>query len=202
VSPPAAAAAAPAAAAPAAAAPAAGAAPRAEGGFELGDEAIAQIEPVLMGFAYRAVRDRELARDLVQETFVAALEARSSFAGRSALRTWMVGILSRKIIDHYRKTRREVLTDATPEPGADDLLAPAPPGAPDRRIDPGKAMRVVERTLGSLTELERMAVLLVDVEGMARDEAGNAMGVQPTHLRVLLHRGRHKLRKALEAAGH
>ena len=40
-----------------------------------------------------------------------------------------------------------------------------------------------------------------DIEQMERDEAGNAMGVMPTHLRVLLHRGRHKLRKALEDAG-
>jgi RNA polymerase sigma-70 factor (ECF subfamily) len=178
------------------------AASRPYGAFDLSDQAIAQIEPVLMGFAYRAVRNRELARDLVQETFVSALEAKSSFAGRSALRTWIVGILSRKIVDHYRKTQREVLTDVMPEPADDDLLAPSPVRSPDHRIDPAKAMRVVERTLGTLTELERMAVLLVDVEGMDREQAGNAMGVQPTHLRVLLHRGRHKLRRALETAGH
>jgi len=167
----------------------------------LSREQIREIEPVLMGFAYRAVRRDDLARDLVQETYVAALEAMGSFAGRSSLRTWMVGILSRKIVDHYRRTRREVLSDETPEPAAGDLLAPTPPGAPDSRLDPSQALQVVEKTLGKLTELERMAVLLVDVEQVERDEAGNAMGVQPTHLRVLLHRGRHKLRRALEDAG-
>lgn len=167
----------------------------------LSPEQIKDIEPVLMGFAYRAVRRDDLARDLVQETYVAALEAMSSFAGRSSLRTWMVGILSRKIIDHYRRTRREVLSDEMPEPTAGDLLSPTPPRAPDSRLDPRQALGVVEKTLATLTELERMAVLLVDVEQLERDEAGNAMGVQPTHLRVLLHRGRHKLRKALEDAG-
>ena len=170
-------------------------------GAVIDDAAIRQIEPVLMGFAYRAVRREDVARDLVQETYIAALEAKASFAGRSTLRTWMVGILSRKIIDFYRRTRREVLMDLTPEPDPLATLAPTPERAPDARLDPALAMRVVERTLGTLTELERMAVLLVDVEQLERDAAGNAMGVQPTHLRVLLHRGRHKLRKALEDAG-
>ena len=170
-------------------------------GAIIDDAAIRQIEPVLMGFAYRAVRREDVARDLVQETYMAALEAKDSFAGRSTLRTWMVGILSRKIIDFYRRTRREVLTDIPPEPDPRGTFAPATARAPDSRLDPALAMRVVEKSLGKLTELERMAVLLVDIEQMDRDEAGNAMGVQSTHLRVLLHRGRHKLRKALEDAG-
>jgi RNA polymerase sigma factor (sigma-70 family) len=170
-------------------------------GAVIDDAAIRQIEPVLMGFAYRAVRREDVARDLVQETYIAALEAKASFAGRSTLRTWMVGILSRKIIDFYRRTRREVLTDLPPEPDPLGAFAPSPARAPDARLDPALAMQVVERTLGKLTELERMAVLLVDVEQLDRDAAGHAMGVQPTHLRVLLHRGRHKLREALEDAG-
>jgi RNA polymerase sigma-70 factor (ECF subfamily) len=170
-------------------------------GAVIDDAAIRQIEPVLKGFAYRAVRREDVARDLVQETYMAALEAKASFAGRSTLRTWMVGILSRKIIDYYRRTRREVLTDLPPEPDPLGAFAPTPARAPDARLDPALAMQVVERTLARLTELERMAILLVDVEQLDRDAAGQAMGVQPTHLRVLLHRGRHKLREALEDAG-
>ena len=170
-------------------------------GAIIDDAAIRQIEPVLMGFAYRAVRREDVARDLVQETYIAALEAKASFAGRSTLRTWMVGILSRKIIDFYRRTRREVLMDIPPEPDPLGTFAPPTVRAPDARLDQALAMRVIEKSLGKLTELERMAVLLVDIEQMERDEAGNAMGVMPTHLRVLLHRGRHKLRKALEDAG-
>ena len=167
----------------------------------LSKEDIRAIEPVLMGFAYRAVRREDLARDLVQETYVAALESLGSFAGRSTLRTWMVGILSRKIIDHYRRTRREVVMDATPEPDPADITTTSPARAPDADIDQRTAMTIVERALGELTEYERMAVLLCDVEHLDREEACNAMHVQPTHLRVLLHRGRNKLRQALEHAG-
>ncbi len=164
-------------------------------------DAIRQIEPVLMGFAYRAVRREDLARDLVQETFVAAIEALPSFEGRSTLRTWMVGILSRKIIDHYRRTRREVLTDVLPEPEQVGEFGPQHTRQPDAQIDPQMAMRIVDESLGTLSELERMSVLLCDVEQLDREEVCNAMNVQPTHLRVLLHRGRNKLRKALEHAG-
>ncbi|MFW5876859.1 MAG: RNA polymerase sigma factor [Myxococcota bacterium] len=167
---------------------------------ELSDQAIREAEPVLMAFAVRAVRREEVARDLVQDTFVAAIENRASFQGRSKLRTWLVGILSRKIVDHFRKTRREVLTDIPPEPDSPSRFAPAPENPPEARLDHRKALKVVESAMGALSELERLAVLLCDVEQADRKDACNMMGVQPTHLRVLLHRGRHKLRKALEDA--
>ncbi len=62
-------------------------------------------------FAVLRVHDSEVAQDLVQETFVAALEARDRFAGRSAERGWLVGILKHKLIDHFRRTSRECVLD-------------------------------------------------------------------------------------------
>ena len=61
-------------------------------------------------------------------------------------------------------------------------------------------LSAVERGLASLPELERLALLLCDVEGAGRDEVCNALDVTATHLRVLLHRGRNRLRKMLEHA--
>jgi RNA polymerase sigma-70 factor, ECF subfamily len=170
------------------------------GPVHLDDATLKEVEPVLFAFALRSVRRQDLARDLVQETYVAALENKAPFEGRSKLRTWLVGILSRKIVDHYRKTRREILTDIPPEPDSPSRFAPRPAQAPETRLDHHKAVGVVERSLGALSELERVAVLLCDVEQMDRADACESMGVKPTHLRVLLHRGRHKLRKALEDA--
>lgn len=157
--------------------------------------ALRSIEPVLRGFAFRAVRRQDLVDDLVQETLLAAWQSRASFQGRSSLRTWMVGILSRKIVDHYRRNRRETPTDDVPEP--DPLLTTHDPSG---RMDAVRARRVIDRHLHDLTELERMAVLLCDVEGVDRQGAAGSLGVTRGHLRVLLHRGRHRLRRVLERA--
>lgn len=56
-------------------------------------------------FNYTIVRvdDREIAKDLVQETFFAGLKSMKNFKGESSERTWLIAILKRKIIDHYRK---------------------------------------------------------------------------------------------------
>ncbi len=58
-------------------------------------------------FNYTIVRvdDKEIAQDLVQETFFAGLKSMKNFKGEASERTWLISILKRKIIDHYRKTK-------------------------------------------------------------------------------------------------
>jgi len=155
------------------------------------------IEPVLLGYAYRSVRNRSLAEDLVHDTYVAALENQHRFEGRSTLRSWMVGILGRKIVDHYRKHRREVLDGETPEPQPGQLMSPSEAVSADQWIDTRRAMRLVEENLDALTELERNALWMCDIELIEREEAAGVLGVETAHLRVILHRGRAKLRKVL-----
>ena len=61
----------------------------------------------LFRFAIMRLRDASKAEDAVQETFLAALKGGKSFAGRSAEKSWLVGILKNKISDYYRKASRE-----------------------------------------------------------------------------------------------
>src|SRR5271165_6535751 len=61
----------------------------------------------LFRYALMRLRDPARAEDAVQETFLAALKGGKSFAGRSAEKSWLVGILKNKIFDHYRKASRE-----------------------------------------------------------------------------------------------
>lgn len=61
----------------------------------------------LFRFAMLRVRTREIAEDLVQDALLAAVKARKTFAGRSSVRSWLIGILKNKITDHYRKRSRE-----------------------------------------------------------------------------------------------
>lgn len=62
---------------------------------------------VLYRYALARVRDIEIAEDLVQETFLAALKAQTSFAGQASEQTWLIGILKHKMIDYFRKASRE-----------------------------------------------------------------------------------------------
>lgn len=69
----------------------------------------------LFSFAMKRVDDGELAKDLVQETFLAALEKTESFEGRSSEKTWLTGILKNKIFDAYRrKLKNPVFFEADP----------------------------------------------------------------------------------------
>jgi RNA polymerase sigma-70 factor (ECF subfamily) len=161
---------------------------------EIPDAALAALEPVLYRFALRATRDAELARDLTQEALLAAVAERSTFAGRSSLRTWVVGILSHKVMDHFRRRAAHAIGEGD---DADLLVAPSAHDV-ERVVAARQELAAVERALAQLPELERLALLLADVEGVDRQDCCNALGVSATHLRVLLHRGRNRLRRMLE----
>lgn len=156
-------------------------------------EALGELEPVLRRFALRATGDPELSRDLVQETLLAVL-ARPTFESRSTLRTWVIGVLAHKVVDHFRARKRWQLEGAE----TDDLLE-APSGEDvERAVIARQSLKRVEAALGRLPERERLAILLVDVEQVGRPRACEALGVEATNLRVLLHRGRNRLRRVLE----
>jgi RNA polymerase sigma factor (sigma-70 family) len=58
----------------------------------------------LFNYTITRVSDRETAQDLISETFLAGLKSMANFKGEASERTWLIAILKRKIIDHYRKT--------------------------------------------------------------------------------------------------
>ena len=78
----------------------------------------------MLRFARRKIRDEELAEDAVQDALLAALSSRESFQGKSALRTWLIGILNHKIQDTFRREGRyvQVADSARDDESADDGL--------------------------------------------------------------------------------
>ena len=56
----------------------------------------------LFNYAITRVNDEDIAKDLIQETFLAGVKSAKNFQGKSSERTWLVSILKRKIIDYYR----------------------------------------------------------------------------------------------------
>lgn len=157
----------------------------------------------LFRFAILRVKDPELAGDLVQDTFLSALKARAGFRGGSTLRTWLIGILKHKIIDHYRKHKIEVLaSDLSPETeGADldhaDRVAAKWSEAPSSLVENREFWGVFTKCLSGLPEAHRRAFSMREFDGLTGEEICKVLGVTPSNLWVMLHRARARLRKCL-----
>jgi RNA polymerase sigma-70 factor (ECF subfamily) len=80
---------------------------------------VANYADLLFSYAYKRVNDKEVAEDLVQETFFGGLKSQTNFAGDSTEKTWLFAILKFKIIDHYRKKNKENTTSLTNKEGAE-----------------------------------------------------------------------------------
>jgi RNA polymerase sigma-70 factor, ECF subfamily len=164
---------------------------------------------LLYRYALVRVRDGSTAEELVQETFFAALKSRSRFSGASSERTWLVGILKHKIVDHFRRSTRELPADESF--GAEDLdlfdanrywiheIGPADWGAdPASLYERSRFWEVLEHCLGELPPRAASAFTLREIEGLEADEVRDALGVTPSNLWVILHRARAHLRLCLE----
>ena len=168
----------------------------------------------LFGFAALRVRDRAIAQDLVQETFLAAIKARDSFGGRSTERAWLFGILRNKLTDYYRLQSREVpladLESLLPEEqgafGASGLtkdgwvhgVEPKAWETPEEILSSKEFREVLKRCLSGLPDKVAQVFVLREIDGISSDEICKDLGVSPNNVWVMLHRARMGLRRCLE----
>jgi RNA polymerase sigma-70 factor (ECF subfamily) len=164
----------------------------------------------LYRYALLRLRSADAAADVVQETFLEALRARGSFQGRSTERTWLIGILRHKIVDHLRKSGREQATgdgvplEATPDPRFDRRghwrVGPASwAGDPGRDLETHEFWDVLGRCLSKLPPGLASAFLLRELDGMGAEEVRQLLGITPANLWARLHRARSLLRGCLES---
>jgi RNA polymerase sigma-70 factor (TIGR02943 family) len=164
----------------------------------------------LYRYALLRLRAPDLAADVVQETFLEALRARGSFAGRSSERTWLVGILRHKILDHFRRAGREAAAgNDTPRDAEDDpafdrrgrwKVGPAPwSGDPSREIETREFWDVFGRCLSKLPPGLADAFFLRELDGLGAEEVQRRLGITPANLWARLHRARSQLRRCLES---
>jgi RNA polymerase sigma-70 factor (ECF subfamily) len=169
----------------------------------------------LYSYALRRLRDRGVAEDLVQETFLAALQAREKFAGHSSERTWLIGILKHKIVDHFRRTSRESPLD-DPESLAyerEDAFNSAGEwvdhwkegqGPTEWGTDPGTVLEqkefweILDRGLSTLPARLAQVFMLREMEGLSTEEICKTLNISTSNLWVMLHRARMHLRRYLE----
>jgi RNA polymerase sigma-70 factor (ECF subfamily) len=163
----------------------------------------------LFRFALSRLGNRAAAEDLVQETFLAGLRAKKNFSGRSTERTWFVGILKHKIVDHLRRQGRERPVGAVNSAGemGEELFDksgwwqvkpakwPADPGAVLEKKEFWEAFR---HCLEGLPQRLRAVFSFREMDELPTDEVCEALQVTPGNLGVLLYRARMGLRRCLE----
>jgi RNA polymerase sigma-70 factor (TIGR02943 family) len=168
----------------------------------------------LFRYAMTRLRDPGKAEDAVQETFLAALKGGKSFAGRSAEKSWLVGILKNKISDYYRNASRETsFTDlefyAEEESDrfvADGLfkeswipaLAPQDWSSPGAGLDSELFWRTFRDCASKLPGNVGTVFTLREVDGLESREVCALLNISESNLWVMLHRARMALRRCME----
>jgi RNA polymerase sigma-70 factor (ECF subfamily) len=143
------------------------------------------------------------AEDVTQETFTTFLEVAPRFEGRSHVRTFVFGILYRKIAEARRSLARGRKNDPIDEV-MESRFAPdgswsRPPAAADTLVRIGEIRRFLTECLEASPAAQRMAFHLREVEGLSRAEICKILDITSTNLDVMLHRLRNRTRECLEA---
>jgi RNA polymerase sigma-70 factor (ECF subfamily) len=160
------------------------------------------------------------AEDVVQDTWIGVLRGVSSFEGRASFKTWLFRILVNRARTRAVRNARSIPLSAlvqdeieTQEYAVDParfqsaegrypghwLLKPSPDEVPEERLLAGELDDVVRSALRMLPPAQSEVVRLRDVEGLASEEVCQLLNLTEGNQRVLLHRGRSRIRAALEA---
>jgi RNA polymerase sigma-70 factor, ECF subfamily len=178
----------------------------------------------LLGHHHRAmlrvaqlfVRERAVAEEVVQDTWLAVLEGIDRFEARSSLRTWIYRILTNRAKTRAERERRTVPESALVEddpyfvevperrfrplddPNRPHAWAMPPRAWPEERLLARESVAAIRDALTRLPLAQQVVVGLRDVEGWTAEEVCEALDVTPGNQRVLLHRARATLRNELE----
>jgi RNA polymerase sigma-70 factor (ECF subfamily) len=175
--------------------------------------------PMMLHVARMYVSTDASAQEVVQEAWLAMIQGLDKFEGRSSLRTWMLAILGNigrsRGVREARTVPLSSLGDEDDGPavdpdrfrGPDDrwprnwtpLGKPRPwPRSPEEEIMAAENRTQLQNGLAELPERQRTVVTLRDVHGLSSDEVSSLLGLSAGNQRVLLHRGRSRLRGLLE----
>jgi RNA polymerase sigma-70 factor (ECF subfamily) len=162
------------------------------------------------------VRDRAVAEEVAQETWLAVLGAIDRFEARSSLKTWLYRILTNRAKTRGERESRSVPFSSIGDPDEPSVEpdrfqpesgqypggwqeSPQPwDGNPEERLLAGETRQVILATIETLPPNQRAVITLRDIEGFDAEEVCNVLELSDTNQRVLLHRARSKVRRALE----
>ena len=179
---------------------------------------VRRLQPMMLRVARMYVSSHAVAEEVVQEAWLGVLQGIDRFEGRSSLRTWIL-----RIVSNIAKTRgqREGRSVPFAALAGDDVDAPAfdpdrflgsgeagaghwstmPAdwrGMPEERLAASETVRVVEAAIAGLPPMQAAVIRLRDELGWTSEEVRNALDLSETNQRVLLHRARATVRRALD----
>ena len=163
-------------------------------------------------YARLKLPSKEIAEDVVQETFLSAFKAVKSFKGKSSEKTWLVSILKRRIIDHYRKEARKQERNMSsyqlPFYESGDyqnhwLEQRAPKNwQPDANLQFDEFHKILQYCLSLLSPKHRLVFMMKVLDECTNEEVCNEAGISTANLWTIMHRARLKVRECAEKKGY
>lgn len=151
------------------------------------DELVRRYDERLWMLAFRTLDDREDAADVVQESLISAFRSAARYRGDSEVSTWLHRIVVNACLDRLRRRRARVT-----EPLVDHDLP-----VPRDGVDDHLTRITVERALASLPDSQRLAVVLVDVQGFSIAETAVLLGTREGTVKSRCARARTRLARLL-----
>jgi RNA polymerase sigma-70 factor (ECF subfamily) len=167
-------------------------------------ELIRRYERPIFALLFRMVRDRELAEDLAQETFVKALNAIDSYRPEFKFSSWIFKIANNAAIDHLRRRELDTLSlDGSPHAETPEAMQAtalqigARQESPLDTVEAKELGSAIEAAIGTLRPEYRSCILLRHVEGRAYEEIAEILNLPLGTVKTYIHRARNELRQSL-----
>lgn len=162
----------------------------------------------MYNYALVRLNDGNLAKDLVQDTFFAALKSAKNFKGKSTERTWLISILKRKIIDHYRKINskkgqaevRMNFYDDGENTGSwlEERVPQSWENHLEKSIENEELKSQLDACIDALPKKYEMVFRMKTIQELETEEICKELGITTSNFWVIIHRARVQLRKCME----
>jgi len=169
---------------------------------------ISSYSDYLFNYTITRVNDREIAQDLVQDTFFAGLKSMKNFKGEASERTWLVSILKRKIIDHYRKinsnkgkaeVRIAYNSDAETEGDwLEERVADPFDKTAEDNLQNDELGLAIHNCIGKLPEKQATVFKMKSLLGYETEAICNELNITSSNLWVIIHRARTAMAECLK----
>ncbi|SDI10435.1 sigma-70 family RNA polymerase sigma factor [Winogradskyella thalassocola] len=162
----------------------------------------------LFNYTITRVNDREIAQDLISETFLAGLKSMKNFKGEASERTWLISILKRKIIDHYRKINsnkgkaevRMTYNNDTDTEGdwLEERVADSTVKTAEDALVNSELGDAIYDCLGKLPEKQADVFKMKTILGYDTETICNDLDITASNLWVIIHRARTALAECMQ----